>query len=146
MSYTTFELGQPLIGGDPDDLEVIVPVRNTGPRRGSEVLQLYVAPPRGQRPRPKMELRAFAKVALEPGGTTDALLRLDRRAFARWDPALPGHDELHERLRSNVPAHAVPSGPAAGRWVVDAGTYQLNIGRSAADIVHRVAVVVAGDE
>ena len=48
-------------------VEITVTVQNTGERSGKDVVQVYVGecPPRV--PRPKRELKAFAKVALEPG-------------------------------------------------------------------------------
>jgi beta-glucosidase len=144
LSYTTFELGVPTVAGDVDDMSVTVPITNTGARRGSEVVQVYVSPPRSLRPRPSMELRAFAKVALDPGASTEVVLHLDRRAFSRWDPALPDHAELRTRLEAQHPGVQQPSGPETGGWVVDAGTYQLAIGRSCEDIAHRVTVDVPG--
>jgi beta-glucosidase len=135
LSYTTFAIGAPTVTGDVDALTVTVPVTNTGDRSGSEVVQLYVAPPRSRIPRPALELRAFAKVVLEPGESSSVTLELDRRAFARWEPAFIDHDE-------HVRRGLVPSGPAAGRWVVDPGTYEVLIGRSSEDLAHRIPVDV----
>ena len=42
-------------------------------------------------------------------------MTLDERAFACWDPAVPG-------------------------WAVDPGTYELHIGRSSVDLPHVVPV------
>ena len=137
LSYTTFELGAPAVSGEDVDLTVTVPVTNTGSRPGTEVVQLYVSPPRSHRPRPDLELRAFAKVELDPGATTEVALQLDRRSFARWNPVLSGHAELPDELQARFPAE--------GGWVVDPGTYHLCIGRSSSDIVHRVPIVVTGD-
>jgi beta-glucosidase len=145
LSYTTFDIGLPSVAGDYRDLTVTIPVTNTGGRGGSEVVQLYVSPPRSERPRPNLELRAFAKVELDPGDTTEVCLTLDRRAFARWDPALPDHDRIRDQLQSRGSADVEPPGPARGGWVVDPGTYHLNIGRSSADIAHRIPMEVRSD-
>ena len=61
-----------------------VPVTNTGDRRGAEVVQCYVAPPRRRRlvTRPPKELKAFAKVRLDPGESTTVELT-PRRARVR---------------------------------------------------------------
>ena len=94
LSYTTFALDPPavsdhdvtqarLLGGDP--VRVVVPVRNTGRRPGAEVVQCYVGDAEASVARPPQELKAFAKVWLEPGATGEATLELDRRAFAFWD-------------------------------------------------------------
>ena len=49
LSYTTFEIGAPTLsraeGGGAGEVTLTVPVTNTGSRRGSEVVQCYVAPP-----------------------------------------------------------------------------------------------------
>jgi beta-glucosidase len=122
LSYATFEIGAPVGGVGPlqheDGLTRIeVPVTNTGDRRGSEVVQAYVAPPRnGPRFRPARELRAFAKVHLDPGEVQRVTLDLSDRAFAAWEP-----------VRG---------------WTAEPGTYAVHIGRSCADIAHVVDIVV----
>jgi len=44
-----------------------VTVTNTGSRAGAEVVQVYVSDPVASVQRPERELKAFAKVRLEPG-------------------------------------------------------------------------------
>ncbi|WP_036793067.1 beta-glucosidase family protein [Pleomorphomonas koreensis] len=89
LSYTTFDwsaptVDQPAFGGD-GVVTVRVAVTNTGTRAGTEVVQLYVAPPPGRVSRPARELRAFAKLQLAPGETAEAVLTLDARAFSYFD-------------------------------------------------------------
>ena len=116
LSYTTFTLGVPAVGTDADTVTVSVPVTNTGTRRGCEVVQCYVAPPPSRAvTRALKELRAFTKVWLDPGEETTAVLALDARAFAYWNPV---DDE----------------------WRVDPGTYELHVGRSSADIAQVLSV------
>ena len=81
------------------------------------MVQAYVAAPAGSRFRPARELRAFAKVALDPGQSTTVELTLDNRSFASWDTV--EHD-----------------------WVVEPGRYEVHLGRSSADTAHVVAVDV----
>ena len=86
-------------------------------------MQCYVGPPRPPRlVRPPKELKAFAKVALDPGEPTTVALELDERAFAYWDPGDPRTDD------------ATPG------WRVDPGTYTLHVGRSSADITRVLTV------
>jgi beta-glucosidase len=119
LSYTTCSLGAPTVTSGADVVTLTVPVTNTGTRRGAEVVQCYVAPPQPSSViRPPKELKAFAKVWLDPGEQTVAELTLDTRAFAYWDPSAGDH----------------------GAWHVEAGTYELHIGRSSADIAHVVSV------
>ena len=68
LSYTTFayeDLGPRRAMGT--DVVVEVDVTNTGPRRGAEVVQVYVRRPRSGVERPDKELKAFEKVWLDPG-------------------------------------------------------------------------------
>ncbi len=116
LSYTSFSLGVPIVEGSGDVVTVRVPVVNTGPRRGAEVVQCYVAPSTSSTvTRPPKELKAFAKISLDPGEDTVVELTLDPRAFAYWYP------------RDN-------------EWRVDPGPYELHVGRSSADIAHVVSV------
>jgi beta-glucosidase len=111
-SYTTFEWGDPTMSGDV----VEVPIRNTGTRAGSEVVQVYVAAIDAADP-PKT-LAGFAKVHVDPGATAVATVTIAPRAFARWDVAR--HD-----------------------WVVDDGPRELVVGASATDerarLTHQIA-------
>jgi beta-glucosidase len=117
LSYTTFELGAPDVAQHADSVVVSVPVTNTGTRRGAEVVQCYVAPPQPSRlVRPVRELKAFAKVWLDPGEQTTVALELDERAFQCWEPA--------ERRG----------------WWTDPGTYDLHVGRSSGDLPFVVSV------
>ena len=148
LSYSTWSIGAPVLSagevvdGEELSVTVTVPVTNTGSRRASEVVQCYVAPPEGGgHPRPPQELRAFAKVELEPGETTEVELELGRRAFARWDPANPDLGRLTERL-AGFPMVQVPPHPSASGWVVDPGTYEIGIGRSSADVAHRIPLEI----
>ena len=103
------------IGGT---LEVAVDVTNIGARRGAEVVQCYVEPVAPSRFRPVRELRAFEKVWLDPGEQRTVRLVLDDRAFATWSAT--AHD-----------------------WQVDPGEYDVAIGRSSADIVHRARLTIS---
>ena len=140
LSYTTFEWSEPRVsgGGDTevaDPVVVEVDVLNTGERAGTDVVQVYVAPPPSLLHRPLRELKGFAKVHLGPGERTTASIVLDRRAFAYYDPGLqtpepPGF------------AGPVPAGTSTNRtergWYVDPGTYTLWIARSSATPTHTV--------
>jgi beta-glucosidase len=117
LSYTTFEYGRPTT----TDEALWVAVRNSGSYRGAEVVQCYVAPldPRVQRP--PQELKAYAKVELDPGEERTVKLTLDDRAFAHWDAG--EHD-----------------------WIVAPGEYELRVGSSSRDIRQRVVISVEPKE
>jgi beta-glucosidase len=146
LSYTTFEFGEPSLSSDTFRsgtlLSVTVDVRNSGDRAGSEVVQCYVAPESPRLARPNKELKAFAKVHLEPGQSTQVTLELDDRSFAYWDPGQPDWERVSSRFSGISPQVAAHDRRAAG-WQIDPGTYRVVIGRSSADIVaeHRVEVL-----
>ena len=127
LSYTTFTLEPPVVSSRElrvaelargTTVRVGVRVRNTGDRRGAEVVQCYVHDAEASVARPPHELKAFAKVWLDPGAAADATLELDRRSFAFWNVE---HDD----------------------WVVEPGEFELRIGTSSRAIAHRVTVRVA---
>jgi beta-glucosidase len=144
-SYTTFALGAPSLSaaavaaGDP--VTVTVPVKNTGRRRGAEVVQVYVAPPPGPLTRPPLALGAFAKVWLDPGETADVDLIVDGRALACWDPGQPGRAEVAERAASVPMAGGRGPAPEPG-WRIERGRHELHVGTSVAAIHHVVGLDV----
>lgn len=124
LSYTTFELGEPQVQTEQvapgETIRVTVPVRNTGERTGQTVVQLYVHDVKTSLERPTKELKAFAKVTLQPGETQDVTFDLDMRALAYFDDT-------------------------RAEWVADAGDFDLLIGTSSADLPHRVRVSLTGE-
>lgn len=145
-SYTSFSWGSPTVGHDGDAVVVTVPVTNTGGRRGAEVVQAYVEPPESVLFRPRRELRAFAKVWLDPGETRAVVLHLDRRAFAYWDPGSTETAMLAERLGDAVlvPGDKGPAPVAIPGWYVQAGRHRVHLARSVEDVVQSVEVVLSG--
>src|SRR5215217_8671818 len=86
-SYTTFEVDDLRIGDAevPTDgaFTVAVRVRNTGPRQGDEVVQLYLHDVVAQVARPVKQLAGFARVGLGPGEGVDVRFQVhaDRTAY-----------------------------------------------------------------
>ena len=148
LSYTSFDIGAPEASATTfeagDVIEIEIPVTNTGRRAGAEVVQCYVAPDSSRLFRPRMELRAFAKVSLEAGESTRVKLRLGDRAFAYWDPADAEYADLQARggAVSLVPAGRGHGHRSEAGWYLDAARYSLLIGRSAEDILHSVEIEV----
>ena len=83
LSYSRFAYSEPTVGTTnlaPDDtLEASVTVTNDSSRAGREVVQLYVRDPVASRSRPLRQLKAFEKIALEPGETKRVALRVPVR-------------------------------------------------------------------
>lgn len=116
LSYTTFAYDSLAVAGEGTDLRVSVRVTNTGCYPGSEVVQLYIAPPAGGPYRPARELRGFTKVFLQPGESRTVTFPLEGRAFSLWQEG----------------------------WRTAPGTYRLLVGSSCRDIRLEAEVTVPG--
>ena len=147
LSYTTFAIDGPVLSAESiragDTVFVDVTVTNSGTRRGAEVVQCYVASRTAALVRPPKELKAFAKVWLDPGESRTVRLELGPRAFSYWDPGNSEWDALATMQRECNP-FAPP--PAAKRteagWRIDAGVYDVLVGRSSAELPHRLELRV----
>jgi beta-glucosidase len=121
LSYTKFEYTDLTLQRSTSSpaalFQATFTVKNTGPRAGAAVPQLYVAPPSGGVPRPPKELKGFVKLTLQPGESRRIVLPLDARSFAFYDVE-------------------------ARRWQAQAGTYQVLIGDSTEHIVLRGEVTL----
>jgi len=82
LSYASFRYGglrvTPLAGAADSGLEVSVTLRNTSPRSGDEVAQLYISPP-GFDGAPRRALRGVQRVSLKPGEVRELRYRLSPR-------------------------------------------------------------------
>jgi beta-glucosidase len=94
-------------------------VKNTGARRGAEVVQIYVHGAAGES-QPEQELHAFAKVDLAAGEERQVALRLPVRAFSGYTAKDPGR----------------------AAWQVRPGAYELRAASSSRDIRLRTTVTV----
>ena len=145
LGYTRFAFGEVTLSSPTftpgGSVSVSVEVTNVGDRPGTEVVQCYVAPGESRLSRPPKELKAFARVNVAPGETAAVELRLDDRSFAYWDPGQPEWDELVTRL-SAFQSQFVGQQRRSPGWQVDAGRYEVLIGRSSADIVGRATIEV----
>ncbi len=121
LSYTTFAFGDPQLAADVfqqgGELEVVLPLANTGGTAGAEVVQLYVHRSDGAVYRPEQELKGFRKVHLDPGTGGEVRFRLTDDTFKVWDAD-------------------------AGGWAIEPGVYQLRFGASSRDIRQAVHVTV----
>jgi len=121
-SYTTFEVDALSISDAevPTDgaFTVAVRLRNTGPRQGDEVVQLYLRDVVAQVARPVKQLAGFARVGLAPGEGVEVRFRVhaDRTAYT--------NRELER--------------------IVEPGDIEVMIGTSAADLPCRGRVRLTG--
>ena len=125
LSYTTFELAKPKILSkgkvktltDEAPLKVAIEVNNTGAVAGAEVVQLYIAEKNPTVLRSNKELKAFRKVAVEPGKKAVVTFEVDKKMCSYWC------DKNHA-------------------WTANTGEYEILIGTSSADIVAVLPFVV----
>ena len=93
LSYTTFsyegiKLSASAMNAD-GSVQVTVKVKNTGPRAGDEVVQMYVQHQGSVVTRPQLELKSFKRVRIEAGAEQDVTMNLKARDLAYWDT--PNH-------------------------------------------------------
>lgn len=98
LGYTEFAYEGLRVERDGDGVAVKVRVRNTGVRRGKEVVQLYLGSE--DEARPRRELKAYRCIELEAGAEGDVTFTLGERAFSGWDSdagafrVIPGRHEI----------------------------------------------------
>ncbi|MCH5309171.1 MAG: glycoside hydrolase family 3 C-terminal domain-containing protein [Prevotella sp.] len=110
LSYTRFTYGQAkVVRQDKQQIEVSVPITNSGERDGDEVVQLYVSYPDVAAEHPAKQLKAFERIHIKKGETQQVTLRISRSDLTYWDAA----------------AHA---------FVPEKGLIHFMIGASSADI------------
>ncbi|HKJ27102.1 MAG TPA: glycoside hydrolase family 3 C-terminal domain-containing protein, partial [Anaerolineales bacterium] len=89
LSYTTFEYSDLKLNNstitDQETLTVTFKIKNTGKTAGKEIAQIYISPQSPTVFRPKMELKGFDKVYLEPGEEKTLTIELNSRAFAYFN-------------------------------------------------------------
>ena len=123
LSYCTFSYRGLRISqagsADAGDLAVTVrcTIANTGGRAGAEVAQAYVSDPAAAVPRPPRELKAFAKISLEPGAEREVTFTLTARDLSYWSA-------IHRR------------------WVLEPGEFRIGVGASSRDIRLSAAITV----
>ena len=64
--------------------KIVIPVTNTGKRKGEEVVQLYVNLPKDVNG-PIKALRGFKRVEINPGETVDVEIPITEETFTWWD-------------------------------------------------------------
>jgi beta-glucosidase len=97
--------------------EVSFSITNTGSCEGAEVAQVYLGESHARIPRPAKELKGFAKMMLKPGETKRVSIDLDARSLSYYDVGNK-------------------------TWRVDAGNFEILVGRSAEQIEYRGMLAV----
>jgi beta-glucosidase len=112
LSYTSFTYSAPRLSaaeiGASGQLQVTVTVTNSGPRAGTEVVQLYVRDLVGSVTRPVKELKGFERVELAPGQARDVTFTIKPADLAFYT--------------------------ARGRWEAEPGAFKVFVGGNSRDV------------
>lgn len=121
LSYTIFEYGALKIAGASTTapIEVSVEIRNTGPRAGVEVVQLYGRDEVASVARPDQLLLGFARVLLEPGQAKRVTFVVHPSRLAFYNPQM--------------------------RFVVEPGAFRFSVGASSSDIRAEQTIELSGE-
>ena len=89
LSYTTFEVSDLRLSSStvsPEgSVEATVSVKNTGSKKGDEVVQVYINDPVATISQPVRRLRGFERVTLAPGESRTVTFTLDKSDFGFYD-------------------------------------------------------------
>lgn len=109
LSYTEFSYDKVEIKQEGEEIGVFVTITNCGKIAGKETVQCYVGKNDSKVERPRKELKAFEKIELQGGETKTIRLSIKKEELAYYD-------EIEKS------------------FLVEAGQYQLYVGKSVADI------------
>ncbi len=126
LSYTTFEYSDLTVanmmeyaGAEHSMVTgVTLSVKNTGPRPGAEIVEMYIRDPHSKVDRPIRELKGFRRVQLNPGEAKLVHFSVPREALAYWSPETKG-------------------------WVADPGKFEIQIGSSSREIKLRQVLTLS---
>ena len=111
LSYTTFAIKNPSLAKNKirrtESTRVLVDVKNTGKRAGTEVVQMYIRDCVSSVTRPVKELKGFQKISLRPGETRTVALDITPDLLSVYD--------LHMK------------------YVVEPGEFEIMVGSSSRD-------------
>jgi beta-glucosidase len=112
LSYTTFEYSNLIVPKKvtkDGNTKISVTVKNTGTRKGDEVVQVYLYDQIASVVRPFKELKAFKRITLNPGESRQVEFSLPYRSFGLWDKKL--------------------------KFIVEPGTFDVMIGKDAENVI-----------
>ena len=121
LSYTTFAFDKAKTDKTDytttETISVSVNLKNTGKVDGKEVVQLYVSKPNSKVERAAKELKGFKKVMVASGNSEIVAIQLPVKELAYYDVTTKS-------------------------WVVEPGTYDIQLGNSSRDIKGKLSITV----
>lgn len=108
LSYTTFQYAAPKLNAASmkknGRVTVSVEVKNTGTRRGAEVVQLYIRDEYASVTRPVKELKGFKKIWLDPGQSQTVTFTINQELLSFYNKDM--------------------------KWVIEPGEFTIMVGTS----------------
>ena len=92
-------------------------IANTGNYTGKEIVQLYVSKPNSAVARADKELKAFTKVLVNKGSSSEVKLTIPAKDLAYYDTK-------------------------SAKWIVEPGVYKILVGSSSAQINQTVSITI----
>ena len=106
FEYTNLQMTKEIKSGG--EVEISVDIKNTGARKGDEVVQLYIRDLISSTSKPVKELKGYERITLEPGEQKSVKFKL-----------LPEDLSLYDKNMN---------------FIVEPGTFQVMVGSSSQDI------------
>lgn len=121
LSYTKFDYSDIKIEKGNNKIKINFKIKNTGNFKGKEIAQVYVGKKESKIFRPEKELKAFEKIELNPNEEKEINIELDKTSFEYFDTN-------------------------AQKWQIEAGTYDIKIGKSSQDIVLQGEITIDSND
>lgn len=125
LSYTRYRYANLKLArnrlGPSDTLKVSLDVSNIGTHAGEEVVQLYISPVESAVERAPKELKAFTRIALQPGETKTAQISVPVSRLAYYDETQADFVVEPLEYRLFVGAHSLDQQALKARFVVRSG-------------------------
>jgi beta-glucosidase len=120
LSYTSFEYRDLRLVKAENSVMVSVTVKNTGTRKGSDVVQVYVAEPESAH-EPPSQLKGFEKISLAAGESKMIRINIPLDRLAAWS------EETHG-------------------WKLWKGAYMFKVGESSRKLLVQSSIELGGEQ
>jgi beta-glucosidase len=120
LSYTSFDYSNLHVQKRENSVVLTATVRNTGTRKGSDVVQVYVGEPEDAH-EPPSQLKGFEKVSLEAGESKPVQIEIPLERLAAWS------DETHG-------------------WKLSKGPYTFKLGESSRKLLLQSAIEIGNEQ
>lgn len=121
LSYTKFDYVDLKLNkkslSQRDTLKMDITLKNSGSRRGKEVIQVYVKDIKSTVVRPEKELKGFTKIDLKPDEEREVSIEIPINSLAFYDVE-------------------------SKEWVVEEGEFELQVGSSSRDIRLKERIII----